>query len=66
MEEEVPPQLEEQSKLKRFIKETARVLRITKKPDREEYKGLVKVTALGIALLGALGFVVFLLKQVLF
>ncbi|MBI2668909.1 protein translocase SEC61 complex subunit gamma [Candidatus Woesearchaeota archaeon] len=50
----------------RFCKETMRVLRITKKPDQQEYKSLVKVTGLGIAVLGALGFIIFLLKQLLF
>jgi len=55
-----------QSKLKKFIKETFRVLRITKKPNKEEYKNLIKVTGLGIALIGAIGFVIFLIKQLLF
>lgn len=51
------------SRVKRFIKETIRVLRITKKPSREEFKSIVKVTGLGAALIGALGFVIFLFKQ---
>ena len=59
-------QLEQPNKVKRFIKETIRVLRITKKPDQEEYKTLLKVTSLGTAIIGALGFVIFLLKQLLF
>lgn len=54
------------SKLKRFIKETLRVIRITKKPDRIEFKGIVKVTSLGIAVIGVLGFVIFIVKQLLF
>ncbi len=58
---EAPP-----GKLKRFIKETIRVLRITKKPSKEEYKSIIKVTSLGAAIIGALGFVIFLLKQLLF
>ncbi len=57
---------EQPSKLKRFIKETLRVIRITKKPDKEEYKNLLKVTGLGIAIIGALGFIIFLIKQLLF
>ena len=59
-------QFEQPNKVKRFIKETIRVLRITKKPDREEYKTLLKVTSLGTAIIGALGFIIFLLKQLLF
>ena len=53
-------------KLKRFIKETMRVLRITKKPNKEEYKSIVKITALGIAVIGLIGFIIFLGKQLLF
>ena len=53
-------------KVKRFIKETIRVLRITKKPSKEEYISIVKVTGVGIAVLGTLGLVVFLGKQLLF
>lgn len=55
-----------QGKIKRFIKETMRVLRITKKPGWDEYKTLLKVTGIGIAVIGMLGFVIFLLKQLLF
>ena len=53
------------NKVKRFIKETIRVLRITKKPNAEEFKSIFKVTGLGIAIIGAMGFIVFLLKQLL-
>ena len=53
-------------KIKRFLKETHRVLRITKKPNKEEFKTAVKVTGLGAAVIGALGFVIFLIKQLLF
>ncbi|MBU0457335.1 MAG: protein translocase SEC61 complex subunit gamma [Nanoarchaeota archaeon] len=53
------------NKVKRFIKETYRVLRITKKPSKNEFKSIVKVTGLGIAIIGAIGFIIFLLKQLL-
>jgi len=43
-----------------------RVLRITKKPSKEEYKSIVKITSLGIAVIGLIGFVIFLAKQLLF
>jgi protein transport protein SEC61 subunit gamma and related proteins len=58
-------QQEQPSKLKRFIKETVRVLRLTKRPGKVEYVGLVKVTGLGILIIGAIGFVIFLTKQLL-
>jgi len=54
------------NKLKKFYKETIRVLRITKKPNQEEYKSIVKVTGLGICIIGAIGFIIFLIKQLLF
>ena len=53
------------SKVKRFIKETVRVLRITKKPGAEEFKAVVKVTGLGMLVIGAIGFIIFILKQLL-
>lgn len=53
------------NKLKRFIKESVRVLRVTKKPNKEEYMSIVKVTGLGIAIIGVIGFIIFILRQVL-
>ncbi|HLC97877.1 protein translocase SEC61 complex subunit gamma [Candidatus Woesearchaeota archaeon] len=58
-------QLEQPGKLKRFWKETLRVLRVTKKPNKEEYKNLAKITGLGCAAIGIIGFVIFLIKQLL-
>jgi len=52
-------------KVRKFLKETIRVLRITKKPDRPEFLNLVKVTGIGILIVGAIGFTIFMLKQVL-
>ena len=59
-------QLGWKSKAKRFIKETIRVLRITKKPNKTEYQSIVKVTGLGIAIIGAIGFIIFMLRQLMF
>jgi protein transport protein SEC61 subunit gamma-like protein len=56
----------QENKLKRFIKEVIRVIRITKKPTLPEYKSLLKVTGLGISIIGLLGFVIFLINQLLF
>lgn len=53
------------NRLKRFIKETVRVLRVTKKPNKQEYWTTVKVTGIGIGIIGALGFVIFLIKELL-
>ena len=56
---------EKPNRLKRFIKETVRVLRVTKKPNKQEYCTTVKVTGIGIGIIGALGFVIFLIKELL-
>ena len=57
------PNIQQSSKLKKFLKETRRVMRITKKPDRNEFISLTKVTGLGIAIIGVIGFIIFLLNS---
>ena len=52
-------------KLKRKLKEWRRVYRITKKPDREEFIAVVKVTGLGIMIVGVIGFAIFLAVDLL-
>lgn len=47
-----------------FIKESRRVLRVTKKPSKEEYRTIVKVSGLGILAIGLIGFVITLTKQI--
>ena len=46
-----------------FLIQTQRVLRVTRKPTSFEYRTIVKITGLGIAVIGALGFVLQLFKQ---
>ena len=53
-------------KMREWLREYHRVLKITKKPDTQEFKMIVKVTGIGIALIGLIGFVITMLKQVLF
>ena len=53
-------------KLKSFIGECLRVLRVTKKPDAIEFKTIVKVSGLGILIIGAIGFVVQMAKILFF
>jgi protein transport protein SEC61 subunit gamma-like protein len=52
--------------LKSFIVECARVLKVTKKPSKEEYKATVKVSGLGILAIGLLGFVIQLVSLFIF
>ncbi|MBW2989642.1 protein translocase SEC61 complex subunit gamma [Candidatus Woesearchaeota archaeon] len=46
------------TKLKSFINESGRVLRITKKPDKAEFLTIVKASALGMAAIGLIGFII--------
>lgn len=48
--------------LKEFFTESKRVLRVTKKPTKEEYKGVAMVSAFGILIMGAIGFVLIMLE----
>ena len=48
------------AKLKKRLKEYGRVLRITKKPGVEEFKSIAKVTAIGLLLIGLIGFLMHL------
>ncbi|MDD9953070.1 MAG: protein translocase SEC61 complex subunit gamma [Candidatus Woesearchaeota archaeon] len=54
-----------QTKAVRFWFQCLRVLRVTKKPDNKEYKMLLKVSGLGIAVIGVIGFILFMLKTLL-
>jgi protein transport protein SEC61 subunit gamma-like protein len=53
-------------KLKEFGVECRRVLRVTKKPSREEFKTIVKISGIGMAVIGFLGFFVTLIKELFF
>jgi len=50
-------------KAKKFYGECVRVLTVTKKPDKTEYTTVVKVSGLGIAIIGAIGFIITMIKQ---
>ncbi|MCG2719347.1 MAG: protein translocase SEC61 complex subunit gamma [Nanoarchaeota archaeon] len=45
-------------KLKSFMAESARVIKVTKKPNKETFKTIVKVSAMGMAVIGAIGFAI--------
>ena len=54
------------TKFRNFAKECARVLRITKKPTKEEFKTISKVSGLGILIIGLIGFIVHLIDVLVF
>lgn len=53
------------AKLKEFIVECRRVLMVTKKPNAVEFKTIVKVSGLGMGIIGLVGFLIFFLKEIL-
>ncbi len=52
-------------RLKSFVKECYRVVQVTKKPTMIEFKTIVKVTGMGIAAIGLIGFVIAIAGQLL-
>lgn len=52
-------------RLVNFIRQSRRVIMVASKPDKEEYTRSVKITALGIVIIGVIGFVVFLIVRLL-
>ena len=54
------------TKFRSWLNECWRVLRVTKKPGTVEFQTIVKVSGLGIVVIGLIGFVISMLKQLLF
>ncbi len=53
------------TKAKSFIIQCVRVMKVTRKPDKEEFRMLVKVSGLGIAVIGTIGFLLHIIKTLL-
>jgi protein transport protein SEC61 subunit gamma-like protein len=62
MVETDPSRIKNQAQSK--FNEYARVLKISEKPDWEEFSMSAKITGAGILLIGAIGFVFYLLQNV--
>jgi protein transport protein SEC61 subunit gamma-like protein len=54
-----------QERFNKFIKDSKRVLKVARKPDAKEYTEFAKITALGILIIGAIGFVIVLVGQLI-
>ena len=52
--------VEKKNDLKNSLKEMRRVLKITEKPDREEFVMSAKITGAGMLLVGLIGFIFYL------
>jgi protein transport protein SEC61 subunit gamma-like protein len=53
-------------KFKSFVIECKRIFRVTKKPSNIEFKTIVKASGLGMILMGLIGFVIHMIKQLFF
>ena len=53
-------------KFKSFVIECKRVFRVTKKPSNLEFKTIVKASGLGIILIGLIGFIIHMIKELFF
>ena len=54
------------SRFKSFVIECKRVFRVTKKPSNLEFKTIVKASGLGIIVIGLIGFIIHMIKQLFF
>ena len=53
------------TKLKSFTKESIRVFKITRKPTKAEFFIIVKVSSIGIGVIGLIGFLITIGKELL-
>lgn len=54
------------TKLNSFVTQCVRVFKITRKPSKEEYKMIVKMSGLGITIIGMLGFIITYIREIAF
>lgn len=52
-------------RFKNFVRESIRVYKVTKKPSWQEFMTTVKVSAIGIAIIGLIGFIINILWALL-
>ncbi|HLD48739.1 MAG TPA: protein translocase SEC61 complex subunit gamma [archaeon] len=53
------------AKIKSLIERIKRVLLVSSKPDKDEFKQSAKITGMGLAIIGIIGFVIFLIVQLI-
>ncbi|MBQ2652461.1 MAG: protein translocase SEC61 complex subunit gamma [Methanobrevibacter sp.] len=54
-----------QESFDKFIKDSKRVLKVSRKPDGKEYMELAKVVSIGVLIVGVIGFVIVLLGSLI-
>lgn len=53
-------------KIKGKLEQYKRTIEVSIKPDKEEFTSSAKITAIGILLVGIIGFIVYLLYNIIF
>jgi len=51
--------------ISQFLRQCRRVLYVSRRPDRDEYVNVAKVTGIGIIIIGVIGFIISLVAQLL-
>ncbi len=54
-----------QEEFNKFIKDSKRVLKVARKPDGSEYLELAKISAIGVAIVGVIGFAIYLVAALI-
>ena len=54
-----------QEEFNKFIKDSKRVLKVSRKPDGKEYMELAKVVSIGVLIIGVIGFIIVLLGSLI-
>ncbi len=52
-------------RIDKFIKDSKRVLKVSRKPDGKEYMELAKVVSIGVLIIGVIGFIIVLLGSLI-
>ena len=51
-------QMNVQEDFNKFIKDAKRVLKVSRKPDEKEYVDLAKISAIGVVVIGGIGYII--------
>ena len=46
-----------EERFNKFIKDSKRVLKVSRKPTNDEYRDLAKISALGVVIIGGIGYI---------
>ena len=58
-------QMNVQEDFNKFMKDAKRVLKVSRKPDKAEYIDLAKISALGVVVVGGIGYIIVCLGHVI-